>query len=146
MLDFQRIYGLLKEISLIIEDGDRRLLTQFNLTVPRYYILYHLGHRPGISLSQLSDFMLCDKSNITRLVRGMETDGLVERRAHESDGRTARLFLTGEGEKVRQHVQSAHTEYNEFRFEPLNDFTEPGALLNSLHELKVVLQDKLPET
>lgn len=41
--------------------------------------------------------MFCDKSNITRLVRALEDEGIVCRRPHESDGRALRLYLTDQG-------------------------------------------------
>ncbi|MFN2188548.1 MAG: MarR family winged helix-turn-helix transcriptional regulator [Candidatus Promineifilaceae bacterium] len=117
MDDRKEIYDLLNEIYLILDDGDRRLFSQFDLTPPRYYALVHIGHKPGISISNLSDLMLCDKSNATRIVKGLEGEGLVYRLPHETDGRTLRLFLTKSGEEIRRKAINAHTVYNEKRFE-----------------------------
>ena len=58
MSDPQAIYALLNEIYLILDDGDRRLLSRFQLSPARFYALIHLGNRPGMSLSELSDLML----------------------------------------------------------------------------------------
>jgi hypothetical protein len=60
--------------------------------------------------------MFCDKSNITRLVRAMEEEGLVSRRPHESDGRSLRLFLTERGAILRNRVLTAHAGLNQERF------------------------------
>jgi MarR family transcriptional regulator, organic hydroperoxide resistance regulator len=115
MADATLIYNLLKEVFFLIDDGDRRLFNQYNLSVPRFYILWHLGNEPGISSRRLSELMICDKSNITRLSKGLEFDGLVERRSHETDGRALRLYLTVEGERIRKEALASHLAYNEQR-------------------------------
>ena len=110
------LYNVLKEIFLLLDDGDRRLLADFDLTVPRFYALFHLGANPGLSISELSDLMFCDKSNITRLVKSLEADDLVERRRHETDGRVRCLFLTPEGDNLRRNALALHNKHNELRF------------------------------
>jgi len=145
MNDGQEIYTLLNEIYLIIDDGDRRVLSQFNLTPPRYYALVHLGDRPGMSLSELSNLMLCDKSNATRIIKGLEAEGLVYRLPHETDGRTIRLFLSQAGQKVRRKSIKAHAHYNQQRFnsEVVIDEEE---LRTELVQLKNSLRERLEIT
>jgi DNA-binding MarR family transcriptional regulator len=86
--------------------------------------------------------MLCDKSNITRIIKGMEADGLVERRAHESDGRTLRLYLTETGREVREKVVAAHRAHIRERFDCLDHIGQDN-LLEGLLRLKAGLQARL---
>jgi DNA-binding MarR family transcriptional regulator len=116
MSDPQTLYSLINEIYLILDDGDRRLLNGFNLTSTRFYALVHISERPGISFSELSQLLLCDKSNASRIIRGLESEGLVVRRPHETDGRTSRLFLSSDGEELRRKASSAHQQYTIKRF------------------------------
>lgn len=139
MLDATLIYNLLKEIFFLIDDGDRHLFSQYNLSVPRFYILWHLGNEPGISSRRLSELMICDKSNITRLSKGLEADGLVVRQPHESDGRALRLYLTEMGETVREQSLAAHLAYNAQRF--LSDCSDEDQ--NSLEQQLLCLKDSL---
>lgn len=141
MADAQTIYALLKEIFLILDDGDRQLLGQFDLTPSRYYALVHLGEKPGLSLSELSDLMLCDKSNATRIVRGLEDDGLALRRPNEHDRRAIRLYLSDAGQELRRRAVAAHERYNEGR---LQSMTNGGseALVGDLGLLKRNLRDR----
>jgi DNA-binding MarR family transcriptional regulator len=125
-----------------LDDGDRRLFDQFALTTPRFYALFHLGAHPGISLSELSKLMLCDKSNATRIIKSMEADGLVLRRPHETDGRALRLFLTPEGEKRREQTLIAHRQFNQKRLDVL-DGVEQDSLLACLLHLKTGLREQL---
>lgn len=136
------VYSLLKESFLLLDFGDRQLFSQFNLTAPRYYALVHLGDSPGISLKQLSDKMFCDKSNATRIVKGLEAEGYVERSPHESDGRTYRLHLTQDGEKIRKEVVAVHQAFNQKRLSSLNA-TEKDNLIAILTTLNEQLQGSL---
>lgn len=142
MVNSQQLYDLLKSLFIILDDGDRRLFSQYNLTVPRFYTLYHLEQEPGISLSHLSDRLLCDKSNATRLVKGLEADGLVFRRRHETDGRVLRLFLSEAGRKTCRQLVQAHHEYNRQRFSALVTL-EQETLLEGLQKLKDSLEEEL---
>lgn len=142
MADPETLYNLLKELFFILDDGDRQLFGRYSLTVPRVYALLHLGEQPGMSLSQLSDFMLCDKSNITRIIKGMEADGLVSRQPHETDGRTLRLHLTEAGASVRTEVLAAHAAYNQLRFDCIDTILQ-GNLLEGLERLREGLRGQL---
>ena len=142
MTDPQTIYSLINEIYLILDDGDRRLLNDFNLSSSRFYALIHIGNRPGISFSDLSQLLICDKSNATRIIKGLEADGLVLRRPHETDGRTLRLFLTDKGVALRERSISAHQQYNKLRFVELPQ-TEQESLTQGLQDLKNSLHQHL---
>jgi DNA-binding MarR family transcriptional regulator len=141
MTDAQSLYALLKEIFLILDDGDRQLLGRFDLTPTRYYALVHLGDNPGTSLSELSALMLCDKSNVTRIVRGLEVDGLVIRRPHETDRRVIRLYLSEAGDQLRQQAVGAHDRYNRGRLQAVTN-GDGEALLGDLTQLKRSLSDR----
>jgi DNA-binding MarR family transcriptional regulator len=137
------LYHLIKEIFLVLDDGDRHLLTAYGLTVPRYYAMYHLRKHPGLSISELSELMVCDKSNATRLVQAMESDGLIVRRRHDTDGRIWLLFLTARGEALYEEVTTAHREQNHHRFAACLENGEGDVLLGALQELRHSLKQEL---
>lgn len=138
----ERLYNLLKETFLLLDDGDRRLFGRFDLTASRFYALLHIGEKPGISSSHLSERMLCDKSNVTRIVKGLEAEGYVARRPHESDGRSWRLYLTEKGTAVCGEVRSAHQAYNAARLSGIDEI-ERGSLADNLAQLNQSLQAAL---
>jgi DNA-binding MarR family transcriptional regulator len=105
------LYDRLKETFLLLDFGDRQFLMDYGLTVSRYYALVHIAAEPGISPSLLSNRMFCDKSNITRLLQSMEAEGYIERRAHESDRRLQRLYLSPSGRHLQQRAQTAHETF-----------------------------------
>lgn len=131
-----RLYNLLKELFLLLDDGDRRLFDAYALSEARFYALYHLGTQPGISSSQLSELMFCDKSNVSRLLKGMEAEGWVLREPHESDGRAQRLYLTPAGKALYNRVSQAHLNYNRERLDRCLQQAEQGELLELLTTLR----------
>lgn len=144
MSDKERLYNLLKETFILLDDGDRRLFNHFNLTPPRFYAMLHISEEPGLSSSDLSNRLLCDKSNVTRIVKGLENSGLVDRHPHETDGRTIRLYLTQEGQNICEQVQTAHKNYNAARLDCLNEIAN-GSLIENLTILNESLQSSLAQ-
>lgn len=134
------LYALIKDIFFLLDDGDRHLLSEYDLSVSRFYILYHLGRTPGLSVSELGDAMFCDKSNITRLVQSMEEEGLVNRCPHPTDGRALSLYLTAAGEAKRAAVWEAHLRHNRRRFDGCLHELEQEGLFDCLQQLKRTLQ------
>jgi DNA-binding MarR family transcriptional regulator len=138
----EKLYNLLKESFLLLDFGDRQLFSRYNLTAPRFYALFHINREPGISSTQLSDRMFCDKSNATRIIKGLEAEGYVVRKPHETDGRSLRLFLTEEGTAVCQKVITAHQAYNQARLDCITEI-EQGNILQGLTHLNLRLQEAL---
>ena len=142
MNEKEKLYNLLKETFILLDDGDRRLFGNYKLTPPRFYALTHINEEPGLSSSKLTDRLLCDKSNVTRIVKGLEAEGLIIRNPHESDGRALRLYLTELGTEVLVKVQMAHHNFNAHRLNCLDSLSE-GDLLQNLAKLNESLLSAL---
>lgn len=138
-----KIYNLLKDLFFTIEDGDRLFFQERGLTVTRFYAMWHLSERPGLTLRDLSDRMLCDKSNVSRIVKGLEREGLIYREQHESDGRAYRLFLTGTGRATVNLVNVEHQAFNQERFAGNLAAETYTNLEQTLSVLKGALEQKL---
>lgn len=115
------LYDLVKESFLLLDFGDRYFFEQYGLTVSRYYALRHIAGTPGISPTRLSQCMFCDKSNITRLLQGLEHDGYVERQSHARDRRVQCLYLTPTGASLEACVTEQHRHYINERLSALED-------------------------
>lgn len=140
-MDEMSLYTTLKEIYFSLDNGDRRLLDSFNLSVPRFYLLKHIAENPGISLTQLSALMLTDKSNITRLIKSVEAKELVWKEKNETDGRALSLYLTPAGQNLLDEASAAHRAYTNERFSPVHD--QVNGLLHELVEVKQILESQL---
>ena len=97
-------YKSLKAIFLHIDNAEKAFLNQFKLSVPRFYTLFHIYNHPGINYIDLTDLLLCTKSNTTRIVRSLQKEGLIDRRNHPDDGRSFQLFLTDAGKDLFERI------------------------------------------
>ena len=98
------LYESLKSIFLHIDNHEKAFLARFGLNVPRFYVLMHVEKNPGINYILLSDLLLCTKSNTTRVVRGMQTEGLINREVDTNDRRSYQLTLTEAGHDLFNRV------------------------------------------
>ncbi|WP_322495422.1 MarR family winged helix-turn-helix transcriptional regulator [Chloroflexus sp.] len=103
-------HRIIQEVYVLLDDGDRRLLRQFQLNPTQYAALLLLDERHGVRLSDLSVHLLIDKSSTTRLIDRLSSLGLVERIADPSDRRVQRLRLTAHGRTHLAKVRAAHSE------------------------------------
>ncbi|MFW2366917.1 MAG: MarR family winged helix-turn-helix transcriptional regulator [Desulforhopalus sp.] len=83
--------------------ADKRL-QRYDLTIEQMLVLKHLDVSEGMSQNGLSQ--LADKSpaNITRILDRLENKNNIIRRPNPDDRRSSLVFLTGEGENVRDEV------------------------------------------
>lgn len=137
-------YTLLKEIYLWLDNGDRRMLQQYNISTARFNVLNHLSCYGPLSQSALRALLLCDKANVTRLLDGMEADRLICRKKDTADARRTVVTLTDLGMRLWEKVSVAHQQYTAKRFQCLST-EEQQMLSNSLLCLRATLQTLLLE-
>jgi len=77
------------------------------LTKEQWSVMAILWETDGCSQQELADATYRDRPGITRLLDNLQKEGLIERRAHETDRRTNRIFLTPAGAKLEQPVKDA---------------------------------------
>lgn len=115
----EEINTILTVTQLLMADSDERFFERFNLGSTRYNVLVHLEETPGLTLSELSRRLLCTKGNMTRILKSMEQDGLLARRADPQDGRAIRHALTSGGAALLAEARGAYQAYLEQRFSGL---------------------------
>lgn len=116
MSQTEELYQLLMTTLLLLDDGDNRFFQQYGMTGVRFHTLKHVSQTPGISLSELSQRLLCTKGNATRIVKSMENDGYLRREENPDDNRAMRLYITPGGEALWREILQAHLAFNESRF------------------------------
>jgi MarR family transcriptional regulator, 2-MHQ and catechol-resistance regulon repressor len=133
-------YSLIQQIFLLGDDLDRRLLAGFGLSVSRFNLLRHLAENGPLTATDLCRKLLCDKANVTRLLAGLEQDGLVRREPDAADGRRAVVTLTPAG---RQRLDTANAAYQASVLQRAAGFTTQEKL--TLNELLALLKAALEE-
>ncbi|MDP2711644.1 MAG: MarR family transcriptional regulator [Solirubrobacteraceae bacterium] len=80
------------------------------LTPPQVFALRALDPEIPISMGELATQLHCDSSNVTGLVDGLQSHGLVERRPAERDRRVRMLVVTERGAHVREQLRQVMEE------------------------------------
>lgn len=126
-------YELIKTVYLLLDDGDQQFLSRHNLTQAQFYALLWLAEAPK-TMSELSQDMLCDPSNITRVAGILERKGLITRQRDEADRRVIRLQITAVGQTLITQLHQAHDTYTRERISTLSEQeqTDLRALLQKL--------------
>jgi DNA-binding MarR family transcriptional regulator len=83
-------------------------------------ILVPLFEEDGLRMGKLAARSRLSKQTMTTMVRLLERDGLVERRADPSDGRAALIFLTERARGFRPVVEAAVVELDRLVVRRLN--------------------------
>lgn len=90
----------------VYQQFDKRsadIMKQYGISVSRFDVLVHAGAVDGRTQQQLADAMFVTKGNITQLLDGMESDGLLYRRRK---GRTNLIYLTEKGKECRERTMA----------------------------------------
>ena len=100
-----------------------------------------IGHVPGLSIATLAGAVALTHAGAVRLADRLESEGLIERRAHPTDGRTRALYLTAAGQKACAAVLRARDRVLARGFAALTD--EEQQMLGHLAErmLRAAVRD-----
>ncbi len=94
---------------------------EFNITPEQWGVMNCLWEEDGRTQTEIAERILKDKTNLTRMLDIMEREGLVERRPHESDRRSYRIYLTGKGKTLEEALIPIAAEINETAVRDLTD-------------------------
>jgi DNA-binding MarR family transcriptional regulator len=95
----------LVRVHLKVERVAMAHLRRWEVSVPCFDVLLHVGEAEGITQQELAAARLTTKGNLSQLLDHMERDGLVCR---ERDGRAKRVYLTAAGQQLFEEVVADH--------------------------------------
>ena len=84
-----------------------------------FSVLWVIARNPGIRQSVLGQRLMIKRAHMTKLVRGMEDQGLVSRCIPDADRRAVELTLTAAGEKEVGRAAEAFFTYEKTTGAPL---------------------------
>lgn len=80
-------------------------LAEFGLTVTQFSLLGHLRSMPGVSIGALADTLVMDPTSLTRALRPLERQGLVDLQCDLKDRRSRCLHITQNGRKAYERAR-----------------------------------------
>lgn len=134
-MDDQSLYTLFRETLVHFFFADDRALSGFGLDLARYEALRLLRADRGLAIGELREQLLIDKSRATRLVDGLESQGLVRRVPDPYDRRSPKIVLTATGVELRERAAAGFATLLENRFSTLTaaERAELASLLERLN-------------
>ena len=106
------------------------VLKRIGMDVPRWRVLMLLEEHSPASVSALADHAIARLSTMTKLVLRMKSEGYVETRVSEKDGRVTEVLLTQKGHDALDQVRVYAGRIFEQAFRDIDDEQIQG--LNAL--------------
>jgi DNA-binding MarR family transcriptional regulator/GNAT superfamily N-acetyltransferase len=116
-------------------------------TLPQARVLFEVGHAPpgaAPSARELSEWLRVDTGYLSRLVSGLESDGLIERAPSPHNAKRLQLALTAQGRKVFARLNKASAREIGGLLAPLSE-SERRELLVAMAQVRRLLGDSPPE-
>lgn len=118
---------------------DQHLLdTEFSLAETR--VLCEIGHRQNITAKRIREMLQMDPGYLSRMLRGFERQGLINRVQSTEDRRSYYLFLTAEGRMTLSDLEVLANRQISGMFEHL-----PGETLNTVIQSMESIEHALTE-
>ena len=86
--------------NMLNRQMERFLKPQFDISLPDWRVLAHLGRFQAMSVRELSAYSQMDKALVSRAVARLVKKGLVSSKPDPNDGRLVVLALTKSGQKM----------------------------------------------
>ena len=89
-----------RRASLAIVGEFLKKMSVYNLRPVDFSVLSLITHNAGITSRQLCSALSLLPPNLVAMINALEARGLIERRAHPSDGRAFALHMSSKGQKL----------------------------------------------
>lgn len=116
-----------------------RRLRPLGYSRSRWMVLLYISRNEAIPHRELAERLGIEPPTLVRLVDRMEADGLLERRADESDRRIKRLHLSPEGHREVDRIRACAADMRKELLAGL-DKTEIGVTLEVLQKIRAKLE------
>ncbi len=115
-----------------LKTGLARVLRPFDITPEQFATLSLLYDQDGIKQSLISDLLLKDRPNISRILERLQQKKLVRRQADTQDRRAIHVYITPAGKKMYADIESSVAEFRSHAYRDLSR-KEQQHLIDMLH-------------
>ena len=81
-------------------------------TMATGFVLLNIDSEEGTPATKIAPLMGLEARSLTRLLKSMETSGLIHRQADRNDRRLVKIFLTEEGKKKKEKAREVVLQFN----------------------------------
>lgn len=93
-----RVGYLMRQAHQAMRSAIEHEVSSIGITGPQFSLLSAIRHEPGVTGTELAQNSMLRQQTANEIVRTLERQGLVERRADPADRRALRIHLTPTGE------------------------------------------------
>ena len=110
--------------------------SEFGGSMATGYVLLNID-KEGTPSTKLAPKMGMEPRSLTRMIKTLEENGLIEKKSDELDKRLVKIFLTNKGKKIRSQAIDIVLSFNTKVQEEINeeDLTKCFSVLSKLNNL-----------
>ncbi len=101
----------LRRIQVWVFQDFLRRLARLDIRPAQYSVLAVIEANPGLSQSDVADFLGIERARLVRMLDRLEKRGLARRKPSPNDRRSHALMLTGEGRKTLRRVKALAAQH-----------------------------------
>ena len=121
--------------------------SKFESTMATGFTLLSIDPDEGTPSTSLGPKMGMEATSLSRILKSMETSGLIERKPNPNDGRGVLIYLTDFGREKREYSRERVLIFNEtvrkhISEEKINNFYEVAEAINELVSNKRIYNKK----
>jgi DNA-binding MarR family transcriptional regulator len=124
----------LRQAARFVTQIYERHLSRVGLTAAQYTIMAKLSRKPQLTMVDLADSMVMERTTLVRALKPLQRDGLIVSEASEHDGRTYLFSLSDAGKHLFEQAAAAWREAQD-EFEAKFGKTRAKALRSELFSM-----------
>jgi DNA-binding MarR family transcriptional regulator len=101
----------LRRIQVWVFQDFLKTLSKLDVRPAQYSVLAVIEANPGLSQSDLADFLGIERARLVRMLDRLEKRGFAKRKASPRDRRSHALFLTSEGQKALKRIKTVAQQH-----------------------------------
>jgi MarR family transcriptional regulator for hemolysin len=125
----------INDVARLLRNYADQKAAQFGMSRAKWAVLARLDRFEGLKQAELADMLDLQPISLTRLLDGLSTNGLIERRPDPEDRRAKRLYLTPAARPLLEQLSILGEELTETAFAGLDETAE-AVLLQRLSAVK----------
>ncbi len=120
-IDPTNLFGfLIQDIARLLSRAFEQQASELNISRPQARLLAYVALSEGAKQTEIAALMDIQKITLTKLVDGLETMKLIERRPDPSDRRVRRLYMAAGAHSVLDNIWQLLSEVSNAALAPLS--------------------------
>lgn len=124
----QIVINLLRISAYLIREGNR-IVSQYNLNQQQFVVLNYIMHNQPVSQNQICSGLIFEKSNISKIIKKLESLNYISVNKSANDGRTSIIESTKKGKDIIKIALKKFNDFNDHFLDEVSDDTIENALL-----------------